>query len=112
MDQSFILIAVMFGFMYFFLIRPQKKQLEARNQMMENLSPDDIITTIGGIKGKIITIMEDSIILEIAENIQVEFLKTAVGQVVTDDDEYDDDEEDEEEFYDDDEEDDDIEKSL
>jgi preprotein translocase subunit YajC len=89
----------MFGFMYFLLIRPQKKQMENRKRMMENLTPGDIVSTIGGIKGKIILVMEDYVMLEIADNVQVELLKSAVGQVITEDDDYED--EDDEDFEDD-----------
>lgn len=95
MEQNFIVLAALFGVMYFLLIRPQKKQIEARKRMMEALDVDDIITTIGGIKGKIISILEDSIILEIAENVKIEIIKSAVGQVIKedeDDDEYEDEE--------------------
>lgn len=109
MSQNFILLAAMFGFMYFLLIRPQKKQMETRKRMMESLSPDDIVSTIGGIKGRIVMVLEDSVILEIADNVQVDLLKTAVGQVITDDE---DDEDYEEELNEEDVEEDDEEKSL
>lgn len=109
MSQNFILLAAMFGFMYFLLIRPQKKQMETRKRMMESLSPDDIVSTIGGIKGRIVMVLEDSVILEIADNVQIDLLKTAVGQVITDDE---DDEDYEEELNEEDVEEDDEEKSL
>lgn len=102
MSQNFIFLAAMFGFMYFLLIRPQKKQMENRKRMMENLTPGDMVSTIGGIKGKIILVMEDYVVLEIADNVQVELLKSAVGQVITEDDDYED-EEDEDEDYEEDE---------
>lgn len=109
MSQNIIILAAMFGFMYFLLIRPQKKQMETRKNMMESLRPDDIVSTIGGIKGRIVMVMEDSVILEIAENVQVDLLKTAVGQVITDDE---DDDEDYDDEIDENEEEDDEEKSL
>lgn len=97
MSENFIILAAMFGFMYFLLIRPQKKQMESRKRMIENLSVGDKISTIGGIKGEIKMIMGDSVILEIAENVQVELVKTAIGQVLTEEDEYEEDSEDLEE---------------
>ena len=112
MSQNFILLAAMFGFMYFLLIRPQKKQMETRKRMMESLSPDDIVSTIGGIKGRIVMVLEDSVILEIADNVQIDLLKTAVGQVITDDEDDEDDEDYEEELNEEDVEEDDEEKSL
>ena len=107
MNPNFIVLAALFGLMYFMLIRPQKKQMEARKNMMDNLAEGDIISTIGGIKGKIVKIMEDAIILEIAENVNIEILKSAVGQVITEDE--DDDEYEDDDFEDDDEDDDEYE---
>lgn len=97
MSQNFIVLAAMFGFMYFLLIRPQKKQMESRKRMMEGLAAGDVVSTIGGIKGTIKMVMEDSVILEIADNVNVELLKSAVGSVITDDEEAEDEEEDFEE---------------
>ncbi len=102
MSQNFIVLAALFGLMYFMLIRPQKKQMEARKNMMDNLSEGDVIATIGGIKGKVVTIMENANIIEIAESVNIEILKTAVGQVVTDDEDEDEEDEDEDEYEDDD----------
>ncbi len=109
MSQNFIILAAMFGFMYFLLIRPQKKQMESRKRMMEELSVDDKVSTIGGIKGTIKMVMEDSVILEIADNVNIELLKTAVGSVLTEDEET---EEDDEDFDEDFEEETEEEKSL
>lgn len=97
MSQNFIVLAAMFGFMYFLLIRPQKKQMESRKRMMEGLAAGDVVSTIGGIKGTIKMVMEDSVILEIADNVNVELIKSAVGSVITDDEEAEDEEEDFEE---------------
>jgi preprotein translocase subunit YajC len=99
MSQNFIVLAAMFGFMYFLLIRPQKKQMESRKKMMEELTAGDKVSTIGGIKGTIKMVMEDTVILEIADNVNVELLKTAVGSVLNDDEEEDEDEEENDEEY-------------
>lgn len=99
MGSNFIFLLAMLAIMYFMLIKPQKTQMENRNQMMNSLAEDDLIATIGGIKGKIIKVMEDSIILEIAENVQIELDKSGVAHVITEDeDEYEDYDEYEEEI--------------
>ena len=61
-----ILIFVFFG--YFMLIRPQKKQERAVNEMRNSLRVGDEIATTGGILGKIIQIKEDFIIIETGNN--------------------------------------------
>ncbi len=50
--------------MYFFIIRPQKKKEKADKQMRENLQVGDEILTIGGIYGRVISLKEDSIVIE------------------------------------------------
>ncbi|MGI6248457.1 MAG: preprotein translocase subunit YajC [Acutalibacteraceae bacterium] len=59
-----LLMGGMFAVMYFAMIRPQKKKQNADKEMRENLQVGDEITTIGGIVGRIVTLKEDSIIIE------------------------------------------------
>jgi len=54
-----ILLVVMGGFMYFSMIRPQRKQQEQRKQMLNAMKKGDAIVTIGGLHGKIDEINED-----------------------------------------------------
>lgn len=96
MGSNFIVLIAMFVMMYFLLIKPQKTQAENRRKMIASLAQDDIISTIGGIKGRIVMVMDDSLILEIAENVQIELAKNGVAHVITEDDEDLDEEADEE----------------
>ena len=50
--------------MYFLIIRPQKKKEKAEKAMRENLQVGDEIITIGGIHGRVISLKEDTIIIE------------------------------------------------
>ena len=59
-----VMLLVMFGAMYFFIIRPQKKKEKEDKKMRENLQVGDEILTIGGIYGRVISIKEDSIVIE------------------------------------------------
>lgn len=59
-----IMFGIMFLAMYFFIIRPQKKKEKAEKQMRENLQIGDEIITIGGIYGRVISLKEDSIVIE------------------------------------------------
>lgn len=61
---SLILMIVMFVGMYFLMIRPQKKKQKEEQEMRETLQIGDEITTIGGLLGRIITVKEDSLIIE------------------------------------------------
>lgn len=59
-----ILMVVLFGAMYFFTIRPQKKKQQQEQQMRDAISVGDEITTIGGIMGRVVTVKEDSLVIE------------------------------------------------
>ena len=79
---SFAMIALMFGALYFFMIRPQKKQEKETNAMRNNLQVGDEITTIGGIIGKIISIKEETCVIETGrDRTTMRILKSAVARV-------------------------------
>ncbi len=74
-----LLIVGMFVIMYFTSIRPQKKRQKEEQQLRENLQIGDEITTIGGIMGRIVTIKEDSIIIETgADRVKMRVMRWAV----------------------------------
>ena len=64
MGTLIIVYALIFGAMYFFLIRPQKKKQKEEKKMRENLQVGDEIVTIGGIYGKVISLKEETIVIE------------------------------------------------
>ncbi|MEE1074051.1 MAG: preprotein translocase subunit YajC [Acutalibacteraceae bacterium] len=59
-----LMYAAIFGAMYLFLIRPQKKKQKEEKKMRENLQVGDEIVTIGGIYGRVISLKEDTIVIE------------------------------------------------
>ena len=79
---SILIIVVMFVALYFFMIRPQKKQEKEQNDMRNNLQVGDEITTIGGIIGKIVSIKEETITIETShDRTKIRLLRTAVRTV-------------------------------
>ena len=81
-SAGFLLIVVAFGFLYFVLIRPQKKrQLQAR-QMLDKLAVGDEVVTAGGIYGRITELQENDVMVEIAPSLQVKVARRAIGTVV------------------------------
>ncbi len=61
-------IAVIFGAMYFLLIRPQRKKQKEEKKMRDNLQVGDEIVTIGGIYGRVISLKEDTLVIESASD--------------------------------------------
>ena len=79
---SILIIVVMFVVLYFFMIRPQKKQEREINNMRNNLQVGDEITTIGGIIGKIISIKEETVMIETGhDRTKIRILRSAVRNV-------------------------------
>ncbi len=69
-------------FFYFFMIRPQKKQEKEINEMRNSLSVGDEITTIGGIIGKVISIRDETVLIETShDRTKIRLLKSAISKV-------------------------------
>lgn len=76
------LIIVMVVVLYFFMIRPQKKQEREANEMRNNLKVGDEVTTIGGIIGKIVSIKDETVMIETGhDRMKIRILKTAIRNV-------------------------------
>ena len=77
-----IMHVVMFVAMYFFTIRPQKKAEKEANEMRNNLEVGDEITTIGGIIGKVVSIKEETCVIETSrDGTKIRILKSAIHSV-------------------------------
>lgn len=75
-----IMLVAMFAVMYFLMIRPQKKKQKEEQAMRDNIEIGDEITTIGGIVGRVVTVKEDSLIIETgADRNKMKIARWAVG---------------------------------
>ena len=79
-SMSMILMMVaLFAAMYFFTIRPQKKQQKMEQEIRENTQIGDEITTIGGICGKVVSVKDDTIVIETgSDRVKIKFKKYAI----------------------------------
>jgi preprotein translocase subunit YajC len=69
---------------YFLLIRPQQKMQKKRNDMMTAMRVDDKVVTVGGIVGIVTEIMDDSVWLEVSEDVEIEVKKSGIAAVIED----------------------------
>jgi preprotein translocase subunit YajC len=76
-----ILIVVVF---YFFMIRPQMKRQKETRQFREGLKKGDKVVTTGGIYGKIVSVQETTITLEIAKDVQIKVDKNGIVKDMAD----------------------------
>ena len=83
MDQgmsTIIMLVILFAIMYFLMIRPENKRKKKAQEMRDSLKKGDVITTIGGIVGKIVSVTKDTMISETSEDrVRVELTKGAVS---------------------------------
>ncbi len=74
-----IMMVALFAAMYIFTIRPQKKQQKMEQEIRENTQIGDEITTIGGICGKVVSVKDDSIVIETgSDRVKIKFKKYAI----------------------------------
>ena len=77
-----VMIVLMFAIMYFLMIRPENKRKKKAQEMRDSLKKGDVITSIGGIVGKIVRVNKDTIIIETSEDrVRMELTKWAVSSV-------------------------------
>ena len=75
---------MLFGLMYFLMIRPQQKEQRERAEMIRALKPGDKILTNGGIVGVITKVEDLSVKVRVAEKVEVEVIKTGVARTLRD----------------------------
>jgi preprotein translocase subunit YajC len=81
---SLLLPLLMIGVVYFMMIRPQQRKQKVWNEMLAQMKTGDKITTVGGIRGTILSIKDDSLILRVApDGIKIEVVKSAIAAVTT-----------------------------
>jgi preprotein translocase subunit YajC len=80
--MAFAPFILMFGVLYFLVLRPQQKKLKDQQAMITSLKHGDEIVTNSGILGKVTGITEKVVTVEVADNVRVKMLKSQVSQVV------------------------------
>jgi preprotein translocase subunit YajC len=78
---GFFLIIIAFGFLYFVLVRPQKKRQLAQKRMLNELHVGDEIVTAGGIYGEIVGLGEEDVTVRIAPELDVRVARRAIAAV-------------------------------
>jgi preprotein translocase subunit YajC len=81
---NLIFIFVLFIVFYFFLIRPQKKRMQAQRDLIESVEEGDEIVTMGGILGTVRTLEDDEMQVEVAPGTSIRILRSAVARKVVD----------------------------
>jgi len=80
--SGLLLIVVAFAFLYFILIRPQKRRQQESQRLLSSLAVGDEVLTAGGIYGRITELEDDAVLVEIAPELRVKVSRRAIGAVI------------------------------
>jgi preprotein translocase subunit YajC len=91
-------LLLMVGIFYFLLIRPQRRRQQQAKQLLESLAVGDEVVTIGGIFGTINEIDDEGVTLEVAPNVEIRLIRSAIARkLFYDEEDYEDEGQEEEE---------------
>jgi len=80
--ESMLLIVLMFGVLYFLMIRPQMKRAKEQRAMVDALQKGDEIVAGGGMLGRITKLNENYVSLEVAQGVEIQIQRGAVQMVL------------------------------
>lgn len=90
--QPFLALLVTLLLMWALLIRPQQRRMRQHQSVVSSLRAGDEVITAGGLYGRVRSVDDESMILEVAPGVELRVLRAAVSQRVTEDDDVPDDE--------------------
>ena len=80
--MSMLPLVLMFGVLYFVMIRPQMKKAKEHKTMVDALAKGEEVVTAGGMLGKVAKLGDSNLSLEVAEGVEIQIQRTAVAQVL------------------------------
>lgn len=75
-------MVLIFGIMYFMMIRPQQRKEKARREMINNVKTGDRIIFSGGVLGTVTNVKDTTLMVKLADNVKIEVLRGAVNRVL------------------------------
>ena len=82
--SMWIMLILIFVVMWFFMMRPQRKQQKELQAFRDSLKKGDKVVTIGGIYGTVCEIKEESVLIEVDNNVKIRVSKQALVKDFTD----------------------------
>ena len=81
-NPGFLILIVAFGFLWFVLIRPQKRRQVEAARMLSSVQVGAEVLTAGGIYGEVTELRDDDVIVRIAPQLEVRVARKAIGAVI------------------------------
>lgn len=79
--EGIIMLVLMFAIFYFLLIRPQQKRAKQHRELVNNLKVGDSVVTAGGIHGKIASVQDATVTVEISTGVKIKMNRSSVTEV-------------------------------
>lgn len=76
--EGIIMLVIMFAIFYLLLIRPQQKRAKQHRQLLDALKAGDLVVTAGGIHGRIVTVQENVVTIEIDKGVKIKLNRGSV----------------------------------
>lgn len=76
--SMWIMLALVFVVMWFFMIRPQRKQQKELQAFRDSLKKGDKVVTVGGIYGTVVEVKDNSLLLEVDRDVKIRVAKSSV----------------------------------
>jgi preprotein translocase subunit YajC len=80
--QQLPFLLLMFGALYIFMVRPQKKKLAEQRKLLDNVAEGTEVMTTSGIYGFVTAVEGDVVWLEIASGVDIRMAKAAIARIV------------------------------
>jgi preprotein translocase subunit YajC len=81
--STILLLVATFAIFYFLLIRPQQKKEKARQAMVNAIQKGDRVLTSGGMYGVVVSVSNETVVLKVGGNTNIEFVKGAIQAKVS-----------------------------
>ena len=75
-------IVAIIAIFYFLLIRPQQRRAREQAAVVSSVKTGDRVIMVGGMHGIVTNVKDDTILVKVADNVKIEFNKSAVGTIV------------------------------
>ena len=82
--QQVIPLVFMFAIFYFLLIRPQQKKAKEHKALLEAIKKGDNVITAGGVHGKVVSVDDSIVTLEISSGVNIKITKSYIAAVKKD----------------------------
>ncbi len=88
--MQLIVLVIMIGALYAFMIVPQQKRMKAHQALVNSLEEGDVVVTNSGIHGAVAEVEDDVVWLEVAPEVELKISKASIAERITDDEDDDD----------------------